>query len=316
MEKMIKATLENKTIDTLRDIPDLIPVLHEYHDSWNIRVFTREEYDCKNYLSPNRRDFYKVLFITKGTGVMSIGLNTYDISAPTIFFIHPNDIISWKKTSEERGGSYCLFKKTFADTNPQLKAAIEKYDLFNDKLKCAIRIPDGKVGLLENHFMKMREAETSTSTLKEDTMLVYLQLILISSLEIGDFSNPDHVTDEYKYVHNFFTLLEQEASKINNTTPISMKTSKEFAANLAIHPNYLNALLKKHTGQNVSTHIRNRLLQETKVLLAQTDWSLQDIGYSIGYAEQSNFNSFFKKNTGITPSEFRKSAHLKSEAEN
>lgn len=313
---MIRTTLDNKIIDTLRDIPDLIPVLHEYHDSWNIRVFTREEYDCKNYLSPNRRDFYKVLFITKGTGVMSIGLNTYYISEPAIFFIHPNDIISWKKTSEERGGSYCLFKKSFTDNNPQLKAAIEKYDLFNDKSKNAIRIPAGEAGLLENHFIKMQEAEASASKLKEDTMLVYLQLILINSLEIGDFSNPDNVTDEYKYVHNFFNLLEKEASKINYAAPIAMKTAKEFAANLAVHPNHLNALLKKHTGQNVSTHIRNRLLQETKVLLAQTDWSLQDIGYSIGYTEQSNFNIFFKKNTGVTPAEFRKSAHLKAAEEN
>jgi AraC-like DNA-binding protein len=86
-----------------------------------------------------------------------------------------------------------------------------------------------------------------------------------------------------------------------------MKTAKEFAANLSVHPNHLNAVLKKYTGQNVSTHIRNRLLEETKALLVQTDWTLQDIGYSIGFAEQPNFSLFFKKNTGITPSEFRRS---------
>jgi AraC-like DNA-binding protein len=74
-----------------------------------------------------------------------------------------------------------------------------------------------------------------------------------------------------------------------------------------MHPNYLNAVLKKHTGQNASTHIRNRILDEAKALLVQTDWSLQDISFSVGFAEQPNFSQFFKKNTGFTPAEFRRS---------
>nr|WP_254092972.1 helix-turn-helix domain-containing protein [Dawidia soli] len=36
---------------------------------------------------------------------------------------------------------------------------------------------------------------------------------------------------------------------------------------------------------------------------------MQDIGYSIGFAKQPNFNLIFKKNTGITPAEFRKQYH-------
>jgi AraC-like DNA-binding protein len=117
----------------------------------------------------------------------------------------------------------------------------------------------------------------------------------LKSLKIGNFPKPDNVSDEYKFVHQFFQLLEQETTGINYTTPIRIKTAKEFAANLSVHPNHLNALLKKHTGQNISTHIKNRLLEEAKVLLLQTDWNLQDIGYSIGFADQPNFNLFFKK---------------------
>lgn len=89
-------TLDSKAIDTLRNLPDLIPVYREFYDDWTIRVFDRKENDCKNYLSPNRRDFYKVLITTEGIGVFTMGLNTYYIDEPTILFIHPNDIISWK----------------------------------------------------------------------------------------------------------------------------------------------------------------------------------------------------------------------------
>lgn len=307
---MLQTTLDSKTIDTLRDIPDLIPVYREYYEDWSIRVFNRKQHECRNYLSPNRREFYKILLITEGVGVFTMGLNTYYIEEPTILFIHPNDIISWKNMSDESGGFYCLFKKAFINEHPQLKATIDKYSLFSDKNKSVIRLKKTEAATSENLFSRMQEEEFSASPYKEDAMQAYLQLLLIESIKVGNFPKPDHVSDEFRYVHAFFQLLEQETAGINYTTPIRIKTAKEFATNLSVHPNYLNALLKKHTGQNVSTHIRNRLLEETKVLLLQTDWSLQDIGYSIGFTEQSNFNLFFKKNTGITPAEFRKSAHL------
>ena len=70
---------------------------------------------------------------------------------------------------------------------------------------------------------------------------------------------------------------------------------KRYMNELSVHPNHLNALLKKHTGQNVSTHIKSKLLGQTKGLLLQTDWSLHAIAYSIGFTEQPNFKFVFQK---------------------
>ena len=307
---MPQPTLDSKTIDTLRNLPDLIPAYREYYEDWNIRVFDRRKHECRNYISPNRRDFYKVLLVTEGIGVFTIGLNTYFIDKPTILFIHPNDIISWKNLSEQNKGYYCLFKKAFLSEHTQLKTAIDKYNVFTDKNKSIISLSDTEAANLESIFIKLYEEALSGNKFSEDSMQAYLQLLLIESIKIGNFPKPDSVSEEYKHVHQFFQLLEEETININYTTPIRIKTAKEFASSLAVHPNHLNALLKKHTGQNISTHIRNRLLEEAKVLLLQTTWSLQDIGYSIGFADQPNFNLFFKKNTGVTPSEFRKSYHL------
>ncbi|MEH6305531.1 helix-turn-helix domain-containing protein [Olivibacter sp. CPCC 100613] len=69
-------------------------------------------------------------------------------------------------------------------------------------------------------------------------------------------------------------------------------------------------ILKKRTGQNVSTHIKGRLLDECKAFLIQTTWSLEQISYAVGFSDQPNFNFFFKKNTGCTPNAFRKGVLL------
>jgi AraC-like DNA-binding protein len=303
----MKTTLDSKAIDTLRNLPDMIPVLRDYFEDWTIRVFNREQHECRNYLSPNRREFFKVLLVSKGAGVFTMGLNTYYIEEPTLLFIHPNDIISWKNLSDVSGGYYVLFKKTFISHHPQLKAVIDKFGLFVDKPKSVIRLTGSEVPFISQYFQKMQEEELGNSEFKEDAMQAFLQLLMVESMKVARYPKPDEVTEDYTHVHHFFDLLERETSGINYSTPIRIKTAKEFAHNLDMHPNYLNALLKKHTGQNASTHIRNRLLDEAKALLVQTDWSLQDISYSIGFAEQPNFNLFFKKNTGITPAEFRRS---------
>lgn len=302
----MRTTLDSKVIDTLRDLPDMIPVFREFYEDWSIRVFNRKHHECRNYLSPNRREFYKILLITKGAGVFTMGLNTYYIEEPTLLFIHPNDIISWKNLSEDSGGYYVLFKKSFVNHHLQLKAVIDKFGLFTDKPRSVIRLTEEKVPAIIHYFQKMEEEELQNSAFKEDSMQAFLQLLMVESMKVAQYPKPDEVNKDFSHMHQFFNLLEKETAGINYSSPIRIKTAKEFASDLQMHPNYLNALLKKHTGQNASTHIRNRILDEAKALLLQTDWSLQDISYSIGFSEQPNFNFFFKKNTGYTPAEFRR----------
>jgi AraC family transcriptional activator of pobA len=170
---MIKTTLDSKVIDTLRDLPDMIPVFREYFEAWTIRVFNREQHECRNYLSPNRREFYKALLITKGTGIFTMGLNTYYIEEPTLLFIHPNAIISWKNLSEESGGYYVLFKKSFINHHLQLKAVIDKFALFADKSKSVLRLTESEVPRISQYFERMQEEELSKGDFKEDAMQAF-----------------------------------------------------------------------------------------------------------------------------------------------
>jgi len=297
---------EYQTIDTLRDFPDLTPIYREAITSKQIRVFNREIEDCRNYLSANRREFYKILMITGGYGNFTLGLNRYVIDRPVIIFIHPNDIISWQKTSGESAGYYLLFKKDFINQQPILKATLDRINLFTDKSKGVISVEESALPGFIRLWEGMYAEQHNTSQLGYDAIQAYMQLMMIDSARMSSSLIPEPAGDEYGHVHRFFALLEQEISKVNYNEPLNMRTAKEFAASMLIHPNYLNRVLKKHTGQNVSAHIKGRILDECKALLLQTNWTLEQISYSIGFSDQPNFNFFFKKNTGFTPNEFRK----------
>jgi AraC family transcriptional activator of pobA len=300
----MKTTLDLKEIDLLRSFPELTPIYREAHDSKLLKVFNREIEDCRNYLSANRRDFYKILMITGGYGVFTLGRNRYVIDRPTIIFIHPNDIISWQKTSGESAGYYLLFKKDFLHHHSMLKATMERLALFNDKSKSVVCVEESDLP----GFIRLWESmyNEQGNQLGNEAILAYMQLLMIDSARMSNLPVPESTGEEYDHIHRFFGLLEEEVSGINYTNPIRLRTAQEFADSLQLHPNYLNRILKKKTGQNVSAHIKGRLLDECKALLLQTTWTLDEISYAVGFSDQPNFSFFFKRNTGFTPNAFRK----------
>lgn len=309
---MTPKTAADKSILLLHNLKDLLPFEWDGPKEWAFQVLRRTPDACRSYISPNRREFYKVLYMTKGVSVLTIGLKSYYVDKPTIFFIHPNEIMTFKKMDWESEGFICFFKRRIADTNQSLKLILDKYALFSDVTKSAISLSSDEVVELDQIFEKMLMiGNQQGGAVEEDMLQIYLQLLMVTSSKHAKHPQPDTISDEYKHINYFFQLLEHETSGLNYASPIQVKTAQEFADKLLIHPNHLNALLKKHTGKNVSTHIKTKLLEESKILLAQTDWSVQQIGYVVGFADQPNFSHFFKKNAGITPAEFRKNyVHL------
>ncbi|UOE47958.1 AraC family transcriptional regulator [Mucilaginibacter sp. SMC90] len=295
----------NKKIPLLTDVRLTTPVVREYYKNWSIKAFTQQRAETTAHMSPNRRDYYKVMLITQASGIFTMGLNTYQIDSPTILFIPPADIISWQGFASGSEAHYCLFKRKFVDSHSNLKGVMDKYGLFTAG-KGVIKVPAEAVQRLADLFVKIQEEDKPGDIFAEDAIQAYLQLIMIAAAKMTTYTNPGKLNDDYRHIHQFFNLLEVEAADVNYVQPIKMKTAKEFAESIAITPNYLNTLLKKYTGQNVSAHIKNRILDESKALLLQTDWTLQDIGYALGFADQPNFSSFFKKYAGITPATFRR----------
>ncbi|MBD1380547.1 AraC family transcriptional regulator [Metabacillus arenae] len=79
-------------------------------------------------------------------------------------------------------------------------------------------------------------------------------------------------------------------------------------ANLVeMHPNYLSSLFKKEVGISIAEYIHRTKVDEAKVLLTFTDYSLLKISTILNFHDQSYFTKVFKKNVGVTPKKFRNS---------
>jgi AraC-like DNA-binding protein len=80
---------------------------------------------------------------------------------------------------------------------------------------------------------------------------------------------------------------------------------KYFAEKLFLSPNYLSDLLKKETGKNAQEHIHYYLIEEAKNILTNSDNTVSEIAYSLGFEYPNYFSKLFKSKTGMTPIEYR-----------
>ena len=80
----------------------------------------------------------------------------------------------------------------------------------------------------------------------------------------------------------------------------------DYALASGISENYLSRQVKQSTGHSVGYWIDNARLVRAKRLLADTQLPIIEVAAAVGLDDQSYFARFFKRETGQTPSEFRK----------
>ena len=72
-----------------------------------------------------------------------------------------------------------------------------------------------------------------------------------------------------------------------------------------LHPSYFSTVFKNSTGLSFKEYLNKVRIEESKILLLNTDFSIIDIAIAVGFEDQSYFSKVFKKYTGTTPKQFR-----------
>jgi AraC family transcriptional regulator, transcriptional activator of pobA len=155
-------------------------------------------------------------------------------------------------------------------------------------------------------FTKMYREISSNYAYKYDLLRNYvLELIHYGQkLQPATSLYPTH-TASARVSSLFIELLERQFPIESPHQKLGLRTAKDYAERLAVHVNHLNKVLKENTGKTTTELIANRIVQESKILLKQTDWNISEIAYSLGFEEVAHFSNFFKKQTLLTPLAFR-----------
>jgi AraC-like DNA-binding protein len=80
---------------------------------------------------------------------------------------------------------------------------------------------------------------------------------------------------------------------------------EDIAGFLQYSASYVRYIFRKEGDTSVQAKINEVRLQNAKRLLRSTDMSITEVAYAVGFSDSNYFSSFFKKQTGKTPRQYR-----------
>ena len=78
-----------------------------------------------------------------------------------------------------------------------------------------------------------------------------------------------------------------------------------YAERLLLSPNRLSTIIKDYSGHTIMEWLNEKTLLQAKVLLRHSDLMIYEIADRLGFPEPTAFNRYFKREVGVTPSEYR-----------
>jgi AraC-like DNA-binding protein len=157
--------------------------------------------------------------------------------------------------------------------------------------------------VISDLFRKALQEFESSENFSKDIIISYASLILSY---IQKFYSRQFDTREELYnatVANFYKNLEAYYNDEQNAQKMPSVSYFSEMANLS--SNYFGDLIKHYTGRSPQEHIHSLVIQIAKNKLRTTSLSVSEIAFSLGFEYPSYFATFFKKETGISPTVFR-----------
>ncbi|WP_052306920.1 helix-turn-helix domain-containing protein [Chitinophaga pinensis] len=283
-----------------------MPVFHN-NTPPDVNVAYYEVTSAPISLPYHRRDYFKVWIII-GESKLHFADRTVHISReqPAIIFSNPLVPYSFETEDENRCGYWCVFTEQFLKTGERAES-LQESPLFRVGGDNVFFPDQAQLVIFRGLFDKMIAEAASEYVYKYDIIRNYIQLITHEAMKMQPALNgARHRNANERIASLFIELLERQFPIESPQRTLALRRAGDYAAALSIHVNHLNFAVKEVTGKSTTTHITDRLLNEAKALLKHTDWSIADIGYSLGFEYPNHFNNFFKKNVGMTPLSMRK----------
>jgi AraC-like DNA-binding protein len=291
----------------LKSIADLSRLLNEndFHPLVAVVDFSK----TKDHIEEETRittDFYSVMFKNYCKSALTYGRKTIDFNEGSLICMAPNQVITIDTEIEplENPMGWGLFFHPDLIRNTSLNAKMKDYSFFSYERAEALHLSEKEKQLLFECIVKIQ------SELKEN-IDDYSQTIIVSTIELllnycNRFYGRQFIT---RKATNRDVLAKVEAFLKQHfsikTLPNGLPTVKLLADAVHLSPGYLGDLLKKETGLNAQEHIHLYVIEEAKNVLLNSNQSVSEIAFQLGFEYPQYFSRLFKQKTGTSPLEYR-----------
>ncbi|MFN4145880.1 MAG: helix-turn-helix domain-containing protein [Runella sp.] len=239
-------------------------------------------------------------------GDMRYGRHYYDYQAGTLVFFAPGQVSSIenpKVTYQPMGYGLVFHPDLLLGTS--LAKAIQQYSFFSYESNEALHLSDDERQLVMDCLAKIHY-ELKQPVDKHSKKLIVTQIEVFLDY-CQRFYDRQFITREHahKGILEKFEALLNEYFHSDKPQKIGLPSVAYFADALHLSANYFGDLVKKETGQSAKEYILNKTLEIAKTKIFESEKTVNEIAYELGFRYPQHFTRFFKQKAGISPTEFR-----------
>lgn len=268
-----------------------VPITH-LKDGRFIEIYQLEIMDDSVFKVYQRYDFYQILWFTKVEGNNSYFIDFVDYSYQSnqAVVIYPGQIDRIHLEQKE-GYLFAVDKETFLDINEQINSKYLSGYFSNVFVPLGDKAGKRLGQLMEFMFSEYRD-ENRFLLLK-----TYMQAFLFEIASCFDES-----TISSKQVVNHVAVKLQ---KLIENYYTSEQNTSFYAEELGVSAKKLNEIALQSSGSTVKQLLQKALLLAVKREIRLGQKNIKEIAFDLGFEDPAYLTRFFKKHTGLTPTQFR-----------
>lgn len=269
---------------------------NDIHREFYVNTF-KEHLKSHSFVEePHRHDSYLMVFFTNGSGIHEIDFDSFKIKSGSLFVLQPGQMHHWS-LSEDIEGFVIIFSQELYNLYFGHKK-INDYNFYNSILnRPEVDFKTEEIAKILPYFELLIQENNQHNKLQLDKMLNLLDCIHIEiARKYGETFS--HQTHSYNIKISAFEVLLEEHFR-------TQKLPSFYAEKLNITLKHLNRICNEILQKTATEVIMDRVILEIKRMLIDKQLAVNEVAYAVGYEDYSYFSRVFKKQTGISPTEFR-----------
>ena len=252
---------------------------------------------------PSRLDAFIIGVGTEGETSLTSNLQEFRLKKNSLFIFNPKDILQVQSNDRFKAHLIVITPDFLKRINIDTKRMMPLFLQFGS-LPC-MELTHAESQSLRS-FISMVEQELKGPETDFSSEIIG-GLIAATIYKVGDILT--HYLTEHPEVdspiHNRAEEYFRQFTELLGEHYKHERSVGFYARQLCITPKYLTTLIKRISGKSVSEWIDSYVILEAKTLLKYSNMSVQEIAYYLNFPNQSFFGSYFKRNAGMSPSQYK-----------
>ena len=234
------------------------------------------------------------------------GRQYYDYQEGTLVFVSPGQILEVETDGtvyQPMGHALAFHPELIHGT--QLAQSIDSYNYFGYNSNEALHISDHEKEVVLDCLDKINyELKQGVDKHSKKLITSNIELFLNYCDRFYDRQFITRDNENKGILERFETTLK---NYFNSDAPqkIGLPSVSFFADEFHLSPNYFGDLIKNETGKSAKDHIQDHIIEIAKAKTFNTEKSVSEIAYELGFKYPQHFSRLFKNKVGYSPNEYR-----------